>query len=378
MPPPGDGTAVSPATEPHARLAPEAPFDDAPRVLRVEVVPSPGDTVDLSRLYFVRGHVGPAHLRQVENGEMSAALTERVLPAITFVRDGASVLAPLLALEPGATYGVLSGNPPLGFDLHVSKEDVAPLLERVWPPVGAAGAGPFAIFCGEAPLAVGPSSFELEPVSVPAALVPGAAARLGPACLRIDVSSAALPPTEEAPAEPGPSGDSGDGTSGDGTSGGGTSGEVASSEEALGALPPPFVSSLDGAQVRLVPSMISLAREVAPDPVAPLVCGPDEVPFGPGCARIEDDRLVVATPEAPLLWVVRTGSGDDTIHASAASKPWVISGLSPEESVTLEVAVVDLLGEVSTSTLTVHTAPPMAHVILSEVLVTPLVADPDQ
>lgn len=370
-PSPADGTAVSPATEPHATLEPDSPFEDAPRVLRVHVVPSPGDVVDLARLFFVRGHVGPAHVRQVENDDLSAALTERILPAVIFARDGAGVLAPLVALEPGATYGVLSGDPPLGFDLHVSKADPAPLLDRVWPPPDAADAGPFAIFCGDAPLALAPSRVELDPVALPAAVLLGAAARIGATCLRIDAQSAALPISADT------SGASGAGPSNSGADTSASAG-VDRSSDVLAAIPPPFVTSLDGAPIRLVPSAIPLASAPSPAAVAKRACGPSEVPFGPGCARVEDDRLLVATPDAPLLWAVRTASGAETIRATAPSEPWVLLGLAPSTQVDLEVGVVDVLGQVSVSTVTVATAAPMAHVLLSEVLANPLGAEPDQ
>ncbi len=326
------------------RLEPDSPFDDAPRVLRVEIAPPAGETVDPARLFFVRGHVGPAHVRQVENEDLSAALTERLLPVIAFSRDGTGVLAPLLTLEPGATYGVLSGSPPLGLDLHISETDEAPLLDRVWPPPDTPGAGPFAIFCGPTPLSIEAASLDLDPTAIPAAFLLGAAARTGSGCLRLDASAPALALSEDTP----------------------------------GALSPPFVASTDGAPHRLAPVTIPLLGAPPPAPVTPLACDAGEIAFGPGCARIEDDRLRVATPETPLLWAVRTGAGAETIRATAALEPWVLLGLPPAQQVDVEVAVVDLAGRVHATSLTITTAPPMPHVLLSEVLANPIGAEPDQ
>src|SRR5262249_28742267 len=127
--------APEPDAEPYAALEPEAPFDAAPRVARVRVVPGSGAVADASRALFVKGHVGPGHVRQVQNFEISEALSERVLPALTWAEDdGSIVIAPGIALAPGVTYGVLSGDPPLGVDLRAAAEDGASLLERVWPP----------------------------------------------------------------------------------------------------------------------------------------------------------------------------------------------------------------------------------------------------
>src|SRR5262249_51184123 len=143
---PGTRAAAS-HTEPHALLEPSAPFDAAPRVVRVRVVPEDGATADPSRALFVKGHVGPAHVREVQNGEVSGALAERILPALTWAEeDGSIVIAPGVALAPGVTYGVLSGDPALGVDLRAAPADGALLLDRIWPPPDAAGAGPFAIY----------------------------------------------------------------------------------------------------------------------------------------------------------------------------------------------------------------------------------------
>src|SRR5262245_13762863 len=174
---------VKPPTEPHAVLEPGAPFDAAPRVVRVRVVPEDGAAADASRALFVKGHVGPGHVRQVQNGEVSEALAERVLPALTWPEgDGSIVIAPSVALAPGVTYGVLSGDPPLGVDLRVAAVDGVAMLDRVWPPLEAPGAGPFAIFCGDSALAAPPPRMELDPGGIPAALELGVFQGMSPSC----------------------------------------------------------------------------------------------------------------------------------------------------------------------------------------------------
>ena len=145
--PAGSGPGETPG-EPHALLEPDAPFDAAPRVVRVRIVPEEGGATDPSRLLFVRGHVGDGHVRQVEHADISEALAERALPAFVWSDDdGSAILAPTDPLEPGLTYGVLSGDPPLGVDVRPAPDDPVPLLARVWPPPATPESGPFAIFC---------------------------------------------------------------------------------------------------------------------------------------------------------------------------------------------------------------------------------------
>lgn len=329
-----------PPSAPHVLLEPESAFESAPPVVRARIFPAADATADASRLLFVRGHVGDGHVRQVEDGDVSQALGERILPALTWpLEDGSVVIAPAQALDPGVTYGVLSGDPPLGADLHVTAEDPVPLLHHLWPPADAP-AGSFAIFCGEDDLGAPPATVELAPGDVRATASLGVFNEVGHRCLRVDITDVAAP---------------------------------------MSALPPPLLTLDDGSLVRLDPAPISLVTPVdAPPPVVPLDCAPPDIPFGPGCARVTDDRLLVTTPDTPLLWAVRSRVAGETVRATRGGEPWVLHGLTPDSHADLTLVTLDAQGRAHHQSLTVFTDPPMPHVVISEVLANPLGPEPDQ
>lgn len=180
-------------SEVRARLEPASSLEAAPRVLRVVIEPPRGVEVDTSRVLFVKGHVGPRHAREAEEGDLSQALMDRALPALVFAREGDAVIAPLTVLSAGETYGVLSGEPPLAVNIRVSESEPLPILPRIWPPNDAAGAGPFAIFCGQSAPSPPPETVHLEPFALSAALHPGAAGRIGTGCLRLDADLSNVP-----------------------------------------------------------------------------------------------------------------------------------------------------------------------------------------
>lgn len=358
------GTAVA-SEPPHVVLFPDASPDLVPPVVRVRVVPEPGAFTDVSRLLFVIGHVGPAHVRQVENDEVSNALFERVVPASTWLEeDGSAVIAPTVVLEAGETYGVLSGDPALGVELHVDPADPVPVLARTWPPVDSVDsveAGAFAIFCGDRALATPPAEVELAPHGLAAVVQGGASAGIEPRCLRVDAAPeglAALAALGEPAATTG------------------------ATSTAPRGVPPPLVTLADGSLVRLDPATISLALPTSPPAPAELValaCEPGEIQLGPGCARVADDRLFVTSPEAPLLWALASpAAGGDVWRVTAAGEPWVLLGLPPSASAELKLVTVEASGLAHPCALELHTEPPMAHLVISEVLANPLGSEPDQ
>lgn len=342
--------------EPEVALDPQSPFDAAPPVLRAHIFPEEGAEVDASRVLFVRGHVGDGHVRQVEHGDLSQALQDRILPSVSWsLDDGSVVLAPALALDPGVTYGVLSGDPPLGEDIRVLSADAAPLLRRVWPPPGAA-AGPFAVLCGEGELAPPPPQITVGPGEIEAAVTIGAVDSIGERCLRINIPYS----DNEAVSVS--------------TGAGATDAEGAPRT----AVPPPVFTLSGGELVRLDPAPISLGPPPVAPEVTPLDCPAPGVPFGPGCARVADDRVFITTPDAALLWAVRTAGGAETVRATQPGEPWVLHGLTPGAATILHAAALDAGGRMVRFDLSVFTSPPLPHVVISEVLANPLGPEPDQ
>ncbi|UQA55043.1 lamin tail domain-containing protein [Polyangium aurulentum] len=324
-------------------LEPPAPLDAAPPVLRLHLVaPAP---IDARRLVLVRGEVRKNHLDQIADDDIGRTLAKRIVPAIVWQEDEAGealVLAPTQPLEPGARYTVASAEPRIALSFAVAPEDGVPMLARVWPLPGAGENGRVGIFCGED---------DLPPLALPSALAPGgpsgvlvtrgaAPDGVGRGCVRFEAEA------------------------GSGTSEGPW-------------VPPPLVELPQGAGVvRLDPRPFAGGQGEAPAAVA-LACKRLEVPFGPGCVEVADDRLLGRAPEAPVFWSIR-GAGIDSVFATGPGDPFVLTGLSPESAIALEVVTVDESAAIGRDKLEAVTLPPMPHVVLNEALANPLGAEPDQ
>jgi hypothetical protein len=324
---------------------PPAPVDAAPPILRVRLSFDGADSADPARVLLFEGEIGPAHLRQIERGTLSKALTERVVPSIAWIEgdlEGSSalVVAPTVPLSLGATYAIACGEPLFAEHLRVAQEDSAAHLDRVWPPLEASATRGFGVWCG--PDALPPIVLEtrLDPFGPIGMIQNGAVSGIGARCVRFEAG----PPSEHAlPAD------------------------------AL-LVPPPSLP-FAGGSARLDPRPFTLEAE--PAPVDVLACAPEEAQFGPGCVRIEDDRLFGRSPEAPVLWAV-AGAGLDHVFTTAAGEPFLLSSLPPNTSITLDVIVIDTQGSALHHVVTSTTLPPMAHIILNEVLANPLGPEPQQ
>jgi hypothetical protein len=316
-------------------LEPPGPLDAAPRVLRVRVAFA-GQALDPGLVALVRGAVGPGQLREVAQRKVSATLAKRVVPALTWAEDGAVVLAPTTPLEAGESYALAVGEALEVVAIAAAPADALPLLPRLWPP--ADGAGAFAVWCGDAKLPRFDAAASLSPGGLPGRLLRGAVgAGAGERCLRFE-------PSREG--------------------------------DAAYVAPPLATAAADpSVRVRLDPGLIRGSG--APAGVAAAACEADEIAFGPGCARLADDRLYGRSPAAPVLWAV-AGAGVDAVFAAGAADPFVISGLPPSTDVTLDVATVDARGTVLRMLLTATTLAPMPHVIINEVLANPLGPEPRQ
>lgn len=325
-------------------IEPSGPIDSAPPILRARIAFEGASSVDLERVFFVEGEIGPAHLRQIEKGALSKALSGRVVPALRWIEagsganDDALIVAPLADLTLGATYAIASGDPSFVSYIRVASEDSTPRLERIWPPIDAGATLTYGVWCG---------SPEFSPFAIEAHLSPdgprgffraGVVDGVGSRCARFEASSGA---------------------------------------DAEGDAPlvgPPALSP-QGGPIRLDPRPFTL--DVEPTAVDVVACSPEEVPFGPGCARIEDDRLFGRAPKAPLLWAVG-GAGLDSVFVTTDEEPFVLVPLPPETSIMLDVSVVDSQGILLRDVVFSTTLEPMAHIVVNEVLANPLGAEPAQ
>ncbi|WP_437736228.1 lamin tail domain-containing protein [Sorangium sp. So ce1335] len=340
----GDADAV-----PELQIDPAAPLDAAPPVLRLRVR-LPGTAaghVDPGRALVLRGKVGAAHLRQIEQGELSNALAERVVPSIAWLNEAPSgdlwlTVAPLAPLAPGETYAVASGSPAFSHHIQVATEGSSPVLPRLWPPPDAGASLTLGVWCGDAPLPDTAAAAALAPGGPAGELRRGAVDGIGARCVRFE--------GEPAPAATG---------------------------QADGVLlvGPPSAFAGDPAVVGLDPRPFTMESE--PFPAVPIVCAPDEVPMGPGCAQVADDRILVRSADAPLLWAV-AGEGLDEVLAAAPGEPFVLAPLPPLTAIELDLATIDNAGVVERRTFSAMTRAPMPHVVINEVLANPRGAEPSQ
>jgi hypothetical protein len=326
---------LEPASEPIA----------APAVLRAHVHVPAGAATTPEDVVLVEGEVGVAHLRQLEDGDLSKAFSERLLPAVVWAAGGGAdaaagerrlVVAPTAPLTPGKTFTIASGHPRFALEITVA-DPAPPYLERVWPPEGLAASADAGVWCGPEILpASGPIAVSLAPTDAPAILQRGVAPEAGLSCLRL-VAGAELEGGEP--------------------------------------LIPPAGVTIDGVWLGLDPR--PLQRDGEPVSAPSLPCEGDEVAFGPGCARVLDDRILGRTPEVPQLWAVH-GPGIDEVFETGAGDPFSILGLPPSTLLALEVVTMDTAGVAASMSLVVETAAPMPHLVLNEVMANPLGPEPHQ
>jgi hypothetical protein len=339
--------ASTPLVDP-VHLEPAAPLDAAPPVLRIRVE----NPVDPARIVLVHGHAGSAQVSQVRRGEISKVLQAELVPVVIWSEDppadgdggaatGSVVIAPSEALQPGDEYTLVSGEPALATTLHIAMDDPAPILARVWPPAGASATARYAVWCGDGALPPIDQAVELAPAGLHGRIRRGVFdGDAGDRCLRF-----------EAPGPP-------------------------ESADPRGQ-PPPSVA--DGDRLfRLDPRPIEGG---APGhPIPSLDCDAGEVPLGPGCALVADDRITVRAPAAPALWTITgaPGAGIDRVLVTGAGESFTLKGLVPAANTTLDIHVVDDRGEILGATVTFATLASMPHLILNEVLANPLGPEPRQ
>jgi hypothetical protein len=314
-------------------LEPDAPADAAPLALRIRIR---GAALDPTAVWLVAGEVGPGHLRQLAAGDPSNALAERIVPASAWLAGGELVLAPHGRLAPAEAYAVaLADRATTRTIVTAAADDGGEALVRTWPPVDALAAVARAVLCGPRDLPPIERGITLDPAGVDATVARGAASSgAGRRCVRLVAPS------------PVPAGEP--------------------------LLPPPSITA-GGVDLALDPTPLVVGDGAAP-PTAPIACDGSEVRFGPGCARVADDRAIVRTPDAPTLWVV-SGAGVDQVTATAASEPFVVRSLPPSTALTLEVSATDVAGREAVGSVSVHTGAPGPHPILNEILADPVAPD---
>ncbi|MBW2458649.1 MAG: lamin tail domain-containing protein, partial [Deltaproteobacteria bacterium] len=301
---------------------------------------------EAGRFVLIAGEIGPAHLGQLARDEISAALTERLIPTVEWQEhDGTIVLAPTIELTAGEIYSVACGMPKMSRELTVARHDELPHLDLLWPPDGVASQSSerrLAVWCGDGSLPPLTQGTALLPTGEPVTLRRGATAQgRGHRCIHVEPD--------------------------------GRAGEVQ-------VVAPPLVHDGTGDPLgRLEPT--ALRNDGPAIPFEPSICDDDELPIGPGCARVADDRMVLRAPAMPLLWSVTTTQPANQLDVVMTTQPGeyeTLGPLPPASAMTLLVDVFDLAGRLETTTHQLTTAAPMAHVVLNEVLANPVGEEPEQ
>ncbi|WP_437281023.1 lamin tail domain-containing protein [Sorangium sp. So ce375] len=334
---------------PELQIEPAAPLHAAPPVLRLRVL-LPGasaGSVDPARALVIRGKIGAAHLRQIEQGELSTALSERIVPSIAWLNgtppeDLSLTVAPLAPLAPGETYAIASGSPVFAHHIQIAAEGSPPVLPRLWPPPEAGATLRLGVWCGDIPFPEMVTAATLAPDGPTGELRRGAVDDIGARCLRFEGEPAAATPR---------------------------------GADGVRLVGPPVALPGEPAAVSLDPRPFVLESE--PLPAVAAVCAPDELALGPGCARVADDRIQVRSADAPLLWAI-AGAGLDEVLAMPSGEPFVLAPLPPLSPVELAIATIDNAGIVERRTFSAMTLAPMPHVIINEVMANPLGPEPGQ
>jgi hypothetical protein len=330
-------------------VVPAAPLDAAPPVLWIRVE----KPVDPARIVLVHGRAGSAQVSQVRRGEISRVLRATLVPSVIWSEEpsagsaapgdgpspeGSVVIAPSEVLVPGDEYTLVSGEPARTTTIRIALDDPAPILARMWPPAGASATSRYAVWCGDMPLPPIEEAAELAPSGPHGRILRGL----------VDGDSAERCVRFEAPA----AGDEGAGR----------------------GQPPPSISSEEELW-RLDPRPIE--GDAPGHPIPPLDCDPGELPFGPGCALVADDRLTVRAPAAPALWTI-AGAAIDRVLVTEEGGAFTLKGFPPASSATLDVTTVDDRGEIQRSLFTFATQASMPHLLLNEVYANPLGPEPTQ
>lgn len=331
-----DGPSLGPRPAPPDVTVSPLRAAGSARVVRLEVRVAPGVALEPSELWLFSGELSDYHLGRINRRELPETLVARQIPVLAWSSRGENEnenentvqVAPQVQLEPGARYTLAA--PGLGWlaQFDVSLDDSTPLLERVWPPHGSA-VGELLVFCADE-VPTSSTEVSLEPGGLSVQLEPGFGELAdGRACV-----SARLP--------------------------------VADAELGARVLP------AEAAGFLLDPEPLWLAAFSAVEPAS---CAEDELELGPGCARVEDDRLSVRGAEAPLLWVLEAPSAG-RVELSAPAARWLLRELEPDSLQRLSGRALSLGGVELPFDRMVHTLPERPHLVLNEVLFNAIGAEP--
>lgn len=305
------------------------PSTDSAHVFAVTHVHVRGSGSGSDPVFLFQGAVSGYYLGKLKLGEIPSTLAARQIPTASFREAGELVVAPLQALDPGS-YSLVAAS---GLLTEFQVTSALPLLSRLWPPPETPGGLRYAVYCapeGSAlPSVADPLLFAPRQLSVTFASGIDEAGLFSDRCRHFSSNSELTP------------------------------GEL--------TVPPPVYGGW-----ALGPALFAGASI---ESGAVLSCGAAEVTFGPGCAQVADDRVVVRAPPSALLWVVNTERGAFA-QVTVAGALLTVSGLEPDRDVRLWGDSYDLSGDKRSFDLVVHTEPARERLVLNEVLADALGPEP--
>lgn len=344
-----EGSGPLPESTPEAVLAhaelssePRAPLDAVPRVLRLHIQVKDALAFDLTRFHLFEGDLSDAQLASADDAALSDTLRQREVAVVTWRSEEGVVVAPTLMLQQATRYVLSYGKFRVAV-VDVTAEESSQTLSFRWPPEGRSPSGLLGIWCGEEPLPA---------LQMPAFLQPSGATGLFRSGVAPGEFSTQCVHFEAANTLP---------------------------NDGMTSLPPVSLHDGAGEELAFLEPRALRAQVLETSLQPPLSCDSGQLPFGPGCARVEDDRILLETPNVELLWSVQgaAGTGIDRVF-SASGGARSIWPLPTEASLLLTVTTVDALGGVASTSQFVRTKSPMAHLVIDEVLANPVGPEPRQ
>lgn len=325
------GSASPSSSEWGLSLDPVAPLDSCPQVVELRIVPPQGGAKGArvpGQIALVEGTVSAVSLGKYQDGEVTEALLERIVPSRILEGDQVVRVRPEGILAIGQTYSVISDEGLLG-TLRVRPASDPTYWARLWPPSESLYFAEQVLYCGggAAPSDDGTALFP-PPASAQVRSGLDDDGLLDEHCLRIvpkaEVRGPWLPPVR------------------------------------LGG-------------VAFEPTPVQ-GGDVLP-PVAAAECAEDESVFGPGCLKFNEEGAVLRGPQTTTMWVLSTSAGVhfEVLQPSAKS---VLPGLAKLSGETLFARVFDLAGRSTSCKSTITPLVPDGHVVINEVMANPLGPEP--
>ena len=260
-------------------------------------------------------------MRKIAAREVPDTLSEREIEVLTWTDGKDVVVAPTRTLAAG-TFSLAS--PELGLIAEVTVDaDLVPWLARLWPPATIGEGSGYSVFCGDAAPGATAGTVELEPAGVEAELRAG----IGDEALFAD-SCVSLEP----------------------------SGVETHAPE----LPPALAGAVALEPLPLAPNDGALALPA---------CDGGELALGPACATVDDDRIVLRTPDEPSLWVVEEPALVLGVVAPGASL--VVHGFEPGTVARFRATAFDRAGARSLLDELITLDARHDHLVINEVLANP-------